>query len=116
MPSTLSPVNPTTLPDGSSLPENIVIIELRTGLWMVKEQPKDAAVGVIRGYLSAVPAAAVRSTAVSAIGACSTRADAVTYVARLPHFNPAEGPPLGEYREWALAVQRVLSSSVSPAG
>ena len=93
MPSTLSPDIPTLLPDG------IVVIELRTGLWMVKEQPKGAAVGVIRGYLSEAPSA-----------------DGTRFLARLPHFNPAEGPLLGEYREWALAVQRVLSSSASPAG
>ena len=106
MPSTLSPVTPTTLPDGSSLPESIVVlpesivvIELRTGLWMVKEQPKDTAIGVIRGYLT------------------EDRADnGVRYLARLPHANPTEGPRLGEYGEWALAVQRVLSSSASPVG
>lgn len=74
-----------------------LIIELRPGLWMVKEPGSDGALGVIRGYLSTVEVAG-----------------GIRYLARLPHLNPTQGIRLGEYWEWQRAVEAVLAEQPRP--
>ena len=73
------------------------IIELRTGLWMVKEQAPDDAVGTIRGYITRIELA-----------------DGVRFLARLPHLNPTQGLRIGEYWEWGKAVAAVLEAQPRP--
>jgi hypothetical protein len=70
------------------------IIELTTGLWMVKHQGADLGeeVGVIRGYITAVEVAGEQR-----------------YCARLPHLNPRQGVRLGEFWEWDRAVEAILA-------
>ena len=74
-----------------------LIIELRAGLWMVKDEGRDGGPGVIRGYLS---------TLVVAGG--------IRYLARLPHLNPTQGLRLGEFWEWQKAVEAVLAEQPRP--
>jgi hypothetical protein len=74
-----------------------LIIELRPGLWMVKEEGAAGAPGVIRGYLSAVEAP-----------------DGIRYLARLPHLNPTQGLRLGEFWELQRAVDAVLAEQPRP--
>jgi hypothetical protein len=73
----------------------VVIIELRAGLWMLKEEAEG--VGVIRGYIAAVEAP-----------------DGIRYVARLQHLNPTQGPKLGEFWEWEKAVEAILAEQPRP--
>ncbi len=72
------------------LPDAPTIIELTTGLWMVKEHTDG--VGIIRGYITTVEVAG------------ETR-----FSARLPHLNPTQGVRLGEYWEWQRAVDAILA-------
>lgn len=74
-----------------------LIIELRPGLWMVKQPGSDREPGVIRGYISAVEAS-----------------DGIRYLARLPHLNPTQGIRLGEFWEWERAVAAVLAEQPRP--
>ena len=75
----------------------LTIIELRPGLWMVKEPGSDGGPGVIRGYLSAVSAP-----------------DGIRYCARLPHLNPTQGPSIGEYWEWERAIDAIVAEKPRP--
>jgi len=70
-----------------------LVIELRDGLWMVKQEGAPGQPGVIRGYLSRVEAA-----------------DGIRYLARLPHLNPTQGARLGEFWAWERAVDALLAS------
>ena len=74
-----------------------LIIELRPGLWMVKQPGRDGEPGIIRGYLSTLEAA-----------------DGIRYLARLPHLNPTQGLRLGEFWEWERAVEAVLAEQPRP--
>ena len=74
-----------------------LIIELRAGLWMVKDEGRDGTPPVIRGYLSTVEAP-----------------DGIRYLARLPHLNPTQGLRLGEFWEWQRAVDAVLAEQPRP--
>ncbi len=74
-----------------------LIIELRAGLWMVKDEGCDGGPGVIRGYLSVVEVAG-----------------GIRYLARLPHLNPTQGLRLGEFWEWQKAVDAVLAEQPRP--
>jgi len=74
-----------------------LIIELRAGLWMVKDEGSDGGPGVIRGYLSTIEVAG-----------------GIRYLARLPHLNPTQGLRLGEFWEWAKAVEAVLAEQPRP--
>lgn len=74
-----------------------LIIELRPGLWMVKQPGDGGGPGVIRGYLSAVDAP-----------------DGPRYLARLPHLNPTQGLRLGEFWELQRAVDAVLAEQPRP--
>ena len=74
-----------------------LIIELRAGLWMVKDEGRDGGPGVIRGYLSTVEVAG-----------------GIRYLARLPHLNPTQGLRLGEFWEWGKAVEAVLAEQPRP--
>ena len=74
-----------------------LIIELRAGLWMVKEPGRDGGPGVIRGYLSSIEVAG-----------------GIRYLARLPHLNPTQGLRLGEFWEWQKAVEAVLAEQPRP--
>jgi hypothetical protein len=67
-----------------------IVIELTTGLWMVKEQANE--VGTIRGYITTVDVAGE-----------------VRFCARLPHLNPTQGLRLGEYWEWDRALEAILA-------
>lgn len=69
-----------------------IIIELRTGLWMVKTQGEGDAVGVIRGYLQSIDVKGEPR-----------------FLARLPHLNPTQGLRVGEYWEWQRAVDAILA-------
>jgi hypothetical protein len=77
----------------------MVIIELRAGLWMVKDQSGENSVGLIRGYIAQIEAP-----------------DGIRYLARLPHLNPTQGPKLGEFWEWDRAVEAILSEQPRPIG
>ena len=74
-----------------------LVIELRAGLWMVKDEGRDGGPGVIRGYLSTVQVAG-----------------GIRYLARLPHLNPTQGLRLGEFWEWQKAVDAVLAEQPRP--
>ena len=74
-----------------------LVIELRSGLWMVKQPGSDGGPGVIRGYLSRIEVAG-----------------GIRYLARLPHLNPTQGIRLGEYWEWQKAVDAVLAEQPRP--
>jgi hypothetical protein len=78
-------------------PSDPLIIELRTGLWMVKTEGREGEPGVIRGYLSTI------------------EVDGATrFLARLPHLNPTQGVRLGEFWEWERAVEAVLAEAPRP--
>ena len=74
-----------------------VIIELREGLWMLKQEAANEAPAVIRGYLSQVEVAG-----------------GIRYLARLPHLNPTQGIRLGEFWEWERAVEAVQAEQPRP--
>jgi hypothetical protein len=80
---------------GPLVPRNTLaatlVIELRDGMWMVKQEGESGKPGVIRGYLFRVEAV-----------------DGIRYLARLPHLNPAQGARLGEFWEWERAVTAVM--------
>jgi hypothetical protein len=69
-----------------------IVIELTTGLWMVKEQAHE--VGTIRGYITTIEVAGE-----------------LRYCARLPHLNPTQGIRLGEYWEWDRALEAILAET-----
>ncbi len=81
----------------SSDQASTVIIELREGLWMVKQEAANEAPAVIRGYLSRVEVAG-----------------GIRFLARLPHLNPTQGIRLGEFWEWERAVEAVLAEQPRP--
>ncbi len=70
-----------------------LVIELREGLWMVKQLEP----AVIRGYISAVEAP-----------------DGTRFLARLPHLNPTQGLRIGEYWEWQRAIEAILAEQPRP--
>ena len=74
-----------------------IVIELRTGLWMVKLAGTEDEPGVIRGYINAVEAP-----------------DGRRFLARLPHLNPTQGIRLGEFWELDRAVAAVLAEQPRP--
>lgn len=76
---------------------DLLIIELRAGLWMLKQPGTDGGPGVIRGYLSTVEVQG-----------------GIRYLARLPHLNPTQGLRLGEFWEWERAVEAVLAEQPRP--
>jgi hypothetical protein len=80
----------------------MVIIELRDGLWMLKDDvgadtDMGGGTGTIRGYISQIDAP-----------------DGVRYVARLPALNPTRGPKLGEFWEWDKALEAILAERPRP--
>ncbi len=78
-------------------PSDPLIIELRAGLWMVKDEGSDGGPGVIRGYLTEIEVAG-----------------GIRYLARLPHLNPTQGLRLGEFWEGQKAVDAVLAEQPRP--
>jgi hypothetical protein len=76
---------------------DLLIIELRAGLWMLKQPGTEGAPAVIRGYLSTVEVQG-----------------SIRYLARLPHLNPTQGLRLGEFWEWERAVEAVLAEQPRP--
>jgi hypothetical protein len=86
----------------------MLIIELRAGLWMLKEPSAadaghgtdagaDDGAGKIRGYIAQIEAP-----------------DGIRYVARLPALNPTRGPKLGEFWEWDKALEAILAEQPRP--
>ena len=92
-----TPAHPTTKDTTVNTTSDPLIIELRAGLWMVKDEGRDGGPGVIRGYLSTVEVAG-----------------GIRYLARLPHLNPTQGLRLGEFWEWHKAVEAVLAEQPRP--
>ena len=92
-----TPAHPTTKDTTVNTTSDPLIIELRAGLWMVKDEGRDGGPGVIRGYLSTVEVAG-----------------GIRYLARLPHLNPTQGLRLGEFWEWHKAVEAVLDEQPRP--
>lgn len=74
-----------------------LIIELHSGLWMVKDDGMQGGPGVIRGYISEIEVDG-----------------GIRYLARLPHLNPTQGLRLGEYWEWQKALDAVLAEQPRP--